>query len=93
MTVNSPKSGGATTAIIQWTISCSMFINVAILEYAMILGYKKYKISSRVGPRKKTSSAKEHKEESLFKRWDRRMAITLPVTFGLFSVAFWMIQI
>ena len=43
MATSTPKSGGVTTAIIQWILWCLMFIIIPILEYAIILCYKKYK--------------------------------------------------
>jgi len=36
----SPKSGGNASAIIQWIISCLIFIILAIFEYAWILSHK-----------------------------------------------------
>ena len=36
-------------AIIQWILACHFFIAMAILEYALILGYKKYRKVKKTG--------------------------------------------
>ena len=81
---NSPKSGGNANAIIQWILSCLLFIILAILEYALILCYRKYK--------KLTSTDKmEHEQriEKLSKLLDKLMLLIFPLAFFIFSAVFW----
>ena len=61
---NSPKSGGTVNAIIQWILTCSVFIILAILEYALILCYKKYNRTTNI----ETHSIKHHTQTSPIKQ-------------------------
>ena len=92
MTYHAPKSGGNSTAIIQWIMLCLFFIAIPILEYALILSYKKYKTPSSVHEKNIASPSKERKTEEMFKRWDKIMTVILPSTFTIFAVVFWMIH-
>ena len=92
---NSPKSGGAVTATIQWILSCSFFIILAILEYALILCYKKFKkptgvnieASYQSSPVKQPmNSTNEHKTV------DMCMIVIFPGFFSVFATFFWWIQ-
>ena len=93
MTNHAPKSGGNSTAIIQWILLCLFFIAIPILEYALILSYKKYKKPSPVHGKNIASPSKERKaEEKMFKRVDKIMTVMLPSTFTVVTVVFWMIH-
>ena len=92
MTNHAPKSGGNSTAIIQWILLCLFFIAIPILEYALILSYKKYKKPSSVNGKNMDSQSKGRKTDKMFKRWDKGMTVILPSTFTLLSVVFWMIH-
>ena len=85
----SPKSGANATAIIQWILSCSLFIIMAILEYAVILCYKKYKkptIDQEMYGALFTSSGKV---EEMSKRLDKIMICIFPLAFVAYSAIFW----
>ena len=118
---NTPKSGGDATAIIQWIMWCLLFIIMAILEYAMILAYKKFKriavnfedicmqchdnTTENLLKIPKTEVAiiqkaklsaffrrtvlHDHAASQLIKKIDILMAIMCPVSFTIFTVAFW----
>ena len=81
---SSPKSGGNANAIIQWILSCLLFIILAILEYALILCYKKYKKST-------SSDRMDHEQriEKLLKLLDQFMLLIFPLAFLIFSAVFW----
>ena len=94
----SPKSGGAVTAIIQWILSCSVFIILAILEYGLILYYKKYNRTTNI----ETHSIKHHTQTSPikqpmnskneYKTLDMCMIAIFPGSFSVFTTIFWWIQ-
>ena len=84
MAQNAPNSGGSTTAIIQWILSCLLFMILAILEYALILGYKKY--------RKDYLRRECPNFRRMTRRIDRHMLVIIPPTFFTFSVIFWSIH-
>ena len=92
MTNHAPKSGGNSTAIIQWILLCLFFIAIPILEYALILSYKKYKKTASVHGKHVDSESRERKTEEMFKRWEKIMTVILPSTFTIFAVVFWMIH-
>ena len=85
----SPTSGGNTTAIIQWILYCSLFIMMAIAEYALILAYKKYRRNPTVCAGDQSSNPQENMKE-MSKRLDKWMMVIFPVAFSLFSVTFWL---
>ena len=87
MVLYTPKSGGDATAIIQWIMWCLLFIIMAIVEYAMILGYKKYKNKVIVGDI--CGQSHESRTEDMSKKLDKLMAIVCPCSFIFFSVVFW----
>ena len=64
------------------------FIIIAILEYALILGYKKYKRSGIASSKNNGVSAKEKLEE-MSRKLDKFMLVILPPTFFFFAAAFW----
>ena len=92
MTNHAPKSGGNSTAIIQWILLCLFFIAIPILEYALILSYKKYKKPSSVHGKNIEGQSKEWKTEEMFNRWDKGMTVILPSTFMVFTLVFWLIH-
>ena len=77
---NSPKSGGNVTAIIQWMLSSLVFIIIAILEYALILGHKKYWNLS--------TPEDQQKLEKMSKTVDKWMLLISPPIFAVFTAAF-----
>ena len=95
VTESSPKSGGSSTAIIQWILACLFFIAMAILEYSLILGHKKYKKDRKNGKeswRRKGKTARKvnwKNTQSLSKWLDKLMLIIFPAAFFLFSFIFW----
>ena len=89
---NSPKSGGAVTAIILWISSCSVFIIMAILEYALILCFKKYKEPSNLEIEAAYKSTKEIKNKNPHRCVDMWMMVIVPPVFLTFAIIFWSIQ-
>ena len=91
MVVSSPKSGGNSTAIIQWILSCLGFISFAILEYALILGVKKFRsaLTERVGMGSEENMSHEIQMEEMFKLVDKIMMVVLPLAFSFFIGIFW----
>ena len=92
---NSPKSGGAVTAIIQWILSCSVFIILAILEYALILCYRKYNRTTDINIEADYHSSPikqpmNYKNE--YKTLDMCMIAIFPGSFSVFTTIFWWIQ-
>ena len=86
----SPKSGANATAIIQWILSCSLFIIMAILEYAVILCYKKYKKPTiDVDQEMYASFTSSCKVEEMSKRLDKVMICIFPLAFVAYSAGFW----
>ena len=83
----SPKSGANATAIIQWILSCSTFIIMAILEYAVILCYKKYKKPTI--DEEMYASTSSGKVEEMSKRLDKVMICIFPLAFVAYSAVFW----
>ena len=77
---NSPKSGVNANIIIQWILSCSLFIILATLEYSPILCYKKYKRPSLTEKMKQ-----EQRIEKLSKLLDKLMLLIFPLGFFIFS--------
>ena len=65
--VNSPRSGGQPTAIVQWILFCLFFTTMAIFEYAMILTYKKYRKPTYVLGKSMYGPKDENKMGELFK--------------------------
>ena len=87
MATNTPKSGGNATAIIQWIILCLLFIIMAILEYALILGYKKCKKTTKIDV--DGSQCHEANVEKMSRKLDKLMAIACPSFFFIFTTVFW----
>ena len=86
----SPKSGANATAIIQWILSCSLFIIMAILEYAVILCYKKYKKPTISDDQEMYASfTSSGKVEEMSKRLDKFMICIFPLAFVAYSAVFW----
>ena len=92
MAVNAPKSGGNSTAIIQWILSCLVFIGIAILEYALILGVKKDKNPSEVDAEEKFGRTNKNRSDAMFNRLDKIMIVILPSTFLAFTAIFWKVH-
>ena len=72
----------------QWVLWCLCFIILAILEYALILGYKKYRRSWIVSDGIKGVSPKQRLEE-MSRKLDKSMLVILPPTYVFFAAAFW----
>ena len=91
--VSSPRSGGRfPTAIVQWILMCLCITEIAIFEYAMILGYKKYRSTSSVFAKGMSGPAKKNDMEELFKKWDKRMIVIMPLTSIVCATIFWIIH-
>ena len=67
---------------------CILFVILAILEYALLIAYKKYKKRPKV---EEISRLKPHDEviENLSKRIDRLMIVIFPPVFAVFSLTYW----
>ena len=92
MATSTPKSGGVTTAIIQWILWCLMFIIIPILEYAIILCYKKYKRPAmNIGENISVNSGQfqEGKVEEISRKLDKWMMIAYPCSFIILTAIFW----
>ena len=96
VTESAPKSGGSSTAIIQWILACLFFIAMAILEYSLMLGYKKYRKYKKTDKESQMKKGKKRAQNMIWKntrdpsKWlDKFMLIIFPVSFFLFSFIFW----
>ena len=74
--------------IFQWVLWCLCFIIIAILEYALILGYKKYRRSEIMSDGIKGISPKQRLEE-MSRKLDKSRLVILPPTYVFFAAAFW----
>ena len=77
------------TSIINWVLSCIIFVTLPLLEYAFILGYKKYKKPGRIKEKESDCDTHDQRVENLLKRIDRFMLVVFPPTFTVFAVLFW----
>ena len=84
---NTPKSGGDATAIIRWIMWCLLFIIMAILEYAAILGYKKCKKTAKINV--DDCQSHDEKVKKISRNLDKLMAIVCPSSFIIFTAVFW----
>ena len=91
----SPKSGQYVTAIINWILSCLIFIIGAIVEYALILYFKKNRKLLTLDAEMKISANQTDKNvdklhlKERFRRLDRWMMLLFPMAFSIFSIIFW----
>ena len=76
-------------AIILWILSCILFIILPILEYALLLGYKKYKKTAKVHSRGSAIASENDQIETFSKQLDKWMLVIFPPTFLLFTTLFW----
>ena len=73
----------------QWVLSCSLFIIMAILEYAVILCYKKYKNPTIADQEMYYNSlTSSGKIEEMSKRLDKVIICVFPLTFVAYSAVF-----
>ena len=88
---SSPKSGGSVTAIMEWVLACLAFIIMAILEYILILAYKKFKGNKTIDTQSFAWMEKKNvkKDMELSKCLDFMMILIFPPVFFLFSCIFW----
>ena len=96
VTESAPKSGGSSTAIIQWILACLFFIAMAILEYSLMLGYKKYRKYKKTDKESQMKKGKKRAQNMVWRntkdpsKWlDKLMLIIFPLSFFLFSFIFW----
>ena len=78
--------------ITHWILSCILFIVLAILEYALLIAYKKYKKAGKIAGNigmPKLRSGDEESIEKLSKKMDRSMILILPPAFCVFGLLFW----
>ena len=90
----SPKSGQYVTAMIYWILYCLIFIIGAIVEYALILYFKKNRKLPTLDAEMKISSQSGKNVDKLhlkerFRRLDRWMMLLFPMAFSIFSIIFW----
>ena len=78
--------------ITHWILSCILFIVLAILEYALLIAYKKYKKAGKIAGNNRMSKLRSGDDESiekLSKQMDRSMILILPPVFCVFGLLFW----
>ena len=87
----SPKSGGDTTALVKWIWACLAFIVMAVLEYSLILAWKKFKTESSVSNQRghEKGARKDQSKRDTAKVLDTFMILTFPPTFFAFAILFW----
>ena len=79
-------------AINQWILCCLLFIILAILEYTLLLGYKKYKKED--GNENDVTGYTRQEEiniRKISKKLDRWMLSIFPPTFTVFTILFWLL--
>ena len=76
-------------AIVDWILSCIIYITLPLLEYAILLGYKKYKTPAHVSEKNSKSERYALKVQKLSKQVDKLMLIIFPPTFIIFAALFW----
>ena len=87
-----PSSGGNTSALIVWIMSCLAFIIVAIAEYAWILSHRKYLNLAKIIAESSNDELKPQPEEpksDMPKRLDKLMVLINPPIFVVFSIVYW----
>ena len=78
-------------AITQWILSCLLFIILAILEYTILLGYKKYsEPEDEVNNMTDGANHEDVRIRRLSKRMDKWMLVIFPPTFIVFASVFWL---
>ena len=77
------------TGINLWILSCILFIILPILEYALLLWYKKYKKPAKVHSRGSAIASENDQIETFSKQLDKWMLVIFPPTFVLFTTLFW----
>ena len=82
-TDNYPRNAQAITT---WTMSCMGFITLAISEYAVLLGYKKFSNSAKVEADKSKNQREIARLSVVVDKW---MLVVFPPTFIVFSGLFW----
>ena len=74
----------------QWILFCLLFIILAILEYTVLLGYKKYKDEDE-----NDMTGQRGKEEinirKISKQLDKWMLAIFPPTFTVLTILFWLL--
>ena len=80
--------------MIQWILYCLIFIIGAIVEYALILYFKKNRKLPTLDAEMKISSQSGKNVDKLhlkerFRRLDRWMMLLFPMAFSIFSIIFW----
>ena len=90
----SPKSGGSSSALIDWIVSCLVFILMAILEYAWILSHDKpleihqTSLETNLKDFKKPNTPKQ-----MCKVVDKIMQIIFLPMFAAFAGVFWAMKV
>ena len=79
-----PKSA---TAMTNWILSCIIYITLPIIEYAILLGYKKFQKTRNTNG--KNVGIGKAEMDRLSKCLDKWMLIIFPPTFLIFAVLFW----
>ena len=85
-TDNYPRNAQAITT---WTMACMGFITLAICEYAVLLGYKKYTKPAKVEEDKSKNQREIARLSVVVNKW---MLIVFPPTFIIFAGLFWSLQ-
>ena len=77
--------------ITHWILSCILFIVLAILEYALLIAYKKYKKVPKTTGNARMSKLRSGDEsiEKLAKQMDISMIVIFPSVFCAFGLLFW----
>ena len=91
----SPKSGGSSSALIDWIVSCLVFILMAILEYAWILSHDKpLEVHQTSLETNLKDIKKQHTDpKEMCKVVDKIMQIIFLPMFAAFAGVFWAMKV
>ena len=82
----SPKNS---TKITYWILFCIMCIILAILEYAFLIAYKKFRKKTKVKGMSGQMPSDDQEKENMSELVDIFMILMFPPAFAIFSLIFW----
>ena len=89
VTEKSPRAGGSTNALVEWILTCQIFIALAICEYSTILAFRKYgNISLRSG-QVVNHEIDQNRGKKILPLMDMAMLVIFPVAFFTFTGIYW----
>ena len=77
------------TAVVQWIMLCMFYIILAIVEYAILLSYRKYRNPVKVTGELMADQIGEITMEKISNRVDKLMLLIFPPTFISSATLFW----